>query len=81
MNYKCLGCGSTHGEPASNETENWYWRIVENGRIGPFCTQPCSNEFRLSNEPIFTLKEWDRLHFLKWRILNGELVDNAQIAS
>jgi hypothetical protein len=81
MNYKCLRCGGAHGEAASNATENWYWRIVENGRIGPFCSQPCSKEFRLSEEPIFTLAEWDRLHFLKWRILNGELSDNAQIAS
>ncbi|HEX6507694.1 MAG TPA: hypothetical protein VF221_08700 [Chloroflexota bacterium] len=81
MSYRCLRYGSAHGEPASNSSENWYWRIVENGRIGPFCSQGCSKEFRLADEPIFSLAEWDRLHFLKWRVLNGELSDNARIAS
>jgi hypothetical protein len=75
MDYKCLRCGSDHGEPIDNASENWYWRIVENGRVGPFCSQPCSKEFRLTGDPTFSLIEWERLHFLKWRVLNGELVD------
>jgi hypothetical protein len=85
MDYKCLGCGSAHGEPTDNSSENWYWRIVENGRIGPFCTELCSKEFRLVTEAAFSLNEWERLHFLKWRMLNGELQDprrdNRQMAS
>jgi hypothetical protein len=75
MDYKCLRCGSDHGEPIDNASENWYWRVVENGRIGPFCCQPCSKEFRLTGDPMFSLMEWERLHFLKWRVLNGELAD------
>jgi DNA-directed RNA polymerase subunit RPC12/RpoP len=81
MDYKCLTCGSQHGEPTDNSSENWYWRIIENGRVGPFCCQPCSREFRLSNEPTFSLLEWERLHFLKWRVLNGELYEGNQVAS
>lgn len=80
MEYKCLTCGSKHGEPTDNQSENWYWRVVQNGRVGPFCSQPCSREFRLSKETQFTLMEWERLHFLKWRVMNGELQDN-QVAS
>jgi hypothetical protein len=45
----------------------------------------CSKEFRLVTEAAFSLSEWERLHFLKWRVLNGELQDprrdNRQIAS
>lgn len=86
MDYKCLTCGSKHGEPTDNNSENWYWRIVENGRVGPFCSQPCSREFRLSSEPTFSLMEWERLHFLKWRVLthqlhDGQVAEENQIAS
>jgi hypothetical protein len=78
MEYKCLRCGAKHGESIDNSSENWYWRVVENGRVGPFCSQPCSREFRLSGDPVFSLMEWERLHFLKWRFLNGELREAAQ---
>ncbi len=81
MDYKCLACGTKHGEPTDNQSENWYWRIVENGRIGPFCSQECSRQFRLHDEPTFSLQEWERLHFLKWRVLKGELEDSEQLAS
>ncbi len=81
MDYKCLTCGSPHGEPTDNSSENWYWRIVENGRVGPFCSQLCSREFRLSNDAVFSLVEWERLHFLKWRLLHGELPGGRQVAS
>jgi hypothetical protein len=81
MDYKCLTCGSQNGEPTDNSSENWYWRVVENGRVGPFCSQDCSRDFRLSNDPLFTLLEWERLHFLKWRVLNGEMPESKQIAS
>lgn len=81
MDYKCLRCGASHGEPIDSASENWYWRVVENGRIGPFCSQACSREFRLSDEPVFSLHEWERLHFLKWRVANGELRDSSQLAS
>lgn len=80
MDYKCLRCGSAHGEPIDQSSENWYWRVVENGRVGPFCCQNCSREFRLGEDPTFSLDEWERLHFLKWRILNGQLAEN-QLAS
>ena len=80
MDYKCLACGNLHGEPTDNNSENWYWRVVENGRVGPFCSQSCSREFRLSGDPVFSLLEWERLHFLKWRVINGELED-SQVAS
>jgi hypothetical protein len=81
MDYKCLRCGSTNGEPIDNASENWYWRVVENGRVGPFCSQPCSREFRLTDEPMFSLLEWERLHFLKWRVMNGQLSDVKNLAS
>ncbi len=81
MDYKCLTCGSKHGEPTDNSSENWYWRVVENGRVGPFCSQPCSREFRLTSEPAFTLMEWERLHFLKWRVQSGQLYEENQVAS
>lgn len=81
MDYKCLTCGSQNGEPTDNSSENWYWRVVENGRVGPFCSQDCSRDFRLSNDPLFTLREWEQLHFLRWRVLNGELPAGEQIAS
>jgi hypothetical protein len=55
--------------------------VVENGRVGPFCSQPCSREFRLTDEPMFSLLEWERLHFLKWRVMNGELSDVKNLAS
>jgi hypothetical protein len=80
MDYKCLKCGSGHGEPLDPASENWYWRVVENGRVGPFCSQGCSREFRLSGDPMFSLPEWERLRFLKWRITSGELHEN-QVAS
>jgi hypothetical protein len=80
MDYKCLSCGNQHGEPTDNNSENWYWRVVENGRVGPFCCQPCSQEFRLSGDAVFSLPEWERLHFLKWRVKSGELTD-SQVAS
>ena len=79
--YKCLNCGSTTGEPVDNASENWYWRVVENGRIGPFCCQSCSREFRLTSGPLFSLNEWERLRFLKWRVSNGELTDSSRVAS
>jgi DNA-directed RNA polymerase subunit RPC12/RpoP len=82
MEYKCLRCGSRNGEPIDNSSENWYWRVVENGRVGPFCSQTCSREFRLTDESGFSLTEWERLRFLKWRVTNGELAeDSTQIAS
>ncbi|MGI8827122.1 MAG: hypothetical protein ACR2JC_16070 [Chloroflexota bacterium] len=81
MKYKCLHCGSHDGEPTENASENWYWRVVENGRVGPFCSQPCSHAFRLTAEPAFSLVEWERLHFLKWRVSNGEAVDTTSVAS
>ncbi len=85
MDYTCLRCGAAHGEPTDNASENWYWRVVENGRIGPFCSGECSKQFQLPNQPAFSLNEWERLHFLKWRILNDAPVDspldNSQIAS
>lgn len=80
MDYKCLKCGAVHGEPLDQASENWYWRVVENGRIGPFCSHGCSREFRLGEGPTFSLSEWERLHFLKWRIMSGEFHEN-QVAS
>ena len=81
MDYKCLTCGSQHGEPTGNDSENWYWRVLDNGRVGPFCSQACSRRFQLTVEPTFSLIEWERLHFLKWRVLKGELREGNQIAS
>jgi hypothetical protein len=81
MDYKCLKCGSQHGEAIDDSSENWFWRVIDNGRIGPFCSQGCSKEFRLSDDPVFSLVEWERLHFLKWRVMSGELLDPNQIAS
>ncbi len=80
MDYKCLTCGSQHGEPTSNDSENWYWRILENGRVGPFCCELCSRRFQLTAEPTFSLLEWERLHFLKWRVLSGQLLEGNQVA-
>ena len=80
MEYKCLTCGSKHGAPTDHSSANCSLRVVDNGRVGPFCSQVCSREFRLTSEPVFSLMEWERLHFLKWRVLNGELHD-TQIAS
>jgi hypothetical protein len=67
VQYKCLTCASLHGEPAENTTENWYWRMVENGRIGPFCRVSCSKAFRLSEEPLFTMTEAMRLLEVSYR--------------
>ena len=81
VEYKCLACGSKHGEETGNDSENWYWRVLENGRIGPFCSQLCSRRFQLSVEPTFSLLEWERLHFLKWRVLTGQLYEGTEVAS
>lgn len=80
MDYKCLTCGSKHGEPTDASSENWYWRVVENGRVGPFCSQSCSREFRLSPETVFSLEEWERLHFLKWRMTNEQIQETSPIS-
>ncbi len=81
MEYKCLKCGAPRGEPVDNSNENWYWRVVENGRVGPFCSPPCSREFRLDEGPSFSLSEWERLHFLKWRVTGSALEDTKKVAS
>lgn len=71
MTYRCLRCGSSNGEPVDEANENWFWRVVAHGRIGPFCSRHCNDAFVLAIEPTFTLAEWDRLHFLRWRYTQG----------
>jgi hypothetical protein len=64
--YICIICGSKHGEPTESDSENWYWKRVQYGRIGPFCSEAHCNLVHITEDTArFTLEEWERLRFYR----------------
>jgi len=72
--YRCLTCGTLSGECSNVPNEStWYWRVLSYGRVGPFCSNHCAKEFSMVEpenvfcDGRFTLAEWERLRFLRWK--------------
>lgn len=73
IEYRCLQCGSEHGEPAEDNIEHWYWTFFPYGRVGPFCTKEHSEVFwhKPDAEPRYTIAEMEKLLFVRWQHENG----------
>ncbi len=71
--YKCLQCGSLHGEPAPDESEHWYWKLRPNGRYGPFCSAEHAEAFSTyGGKPILSNHELDQLGWARYQIEQRE---------